>query len=53
MARKQGSAVVIGHPYPETLTLLEQALPGLNARGVEMISIRQMIAHRGNQPRHL
>lgn len=53
LARKQGSAVVIGHPYPETLTLLEQALPGLKARGVEMISIRQMIAHRGNQPRHL
>jgi len=53
LARKQGSAVVIGHPYPETLTLLEQALPGLKARGVEMISIRQMIAHRGNQPRRL
>ncbi|WP_263261951.1 divergent polysaccharide deacetylase family protein [Pseudomonas sp. RIT-PI-S] len=49
LAHQQGSAVVIGHPYPQTLALLEQALPGLKAQGVEMISIRQMIAERSNQ----
>lgn len=49
LAHKQGSAVVIGHPYPQTLSVLEQALPELKAQGVEMISIRQMIAERSNQ----
>ena len=49
MARKHGSVVVIGHPYPVTLDLLEKQLPGLKAQGVEWIPIRQMIAERGNR----
>lgn len=38
LARTQGLAVAIGHPYPETLTLLEQHLPGLLLRGVRLVS---------------
>ncbi|MNY83723.1 Divergent polysaccharide deacetylase [compost metagenome] len=40
---------MIGHPYPQTLDVLERELPRLKAQGIEWIEIRQMIAERGNQ----
>ena len=49
LARRQGTAVVIGHPYPQTLDVLERELPRLKALGVELIEIRQMIAERSNR----
>ncbi|MCR8923032.1 divergent polysaccharide deacetylase family protein [Dasania sp. GY-MA-18] len=33
LANKQGYAVAIGHPYPETIAVLQQALPALSLRG--------------------
>lgn len=36
-AKREGIAVGIGHPYPETLAFLEQALPALALRDIQLI----------------
>ncbi|MEN1834239.1 divergent polysaccharide deacetylase family protein [Pseudomonas lijiangensis] len=49
LAHKQGSVVIIGHPYPVTLDVLERELPKLKSQGVEWIELRHMISERGNK----
>lgn len=42
-ARRQGYAVAIGHPFPETLEVLESGLPALEAQGFELVSISELL----------
>lgn len=47
LARKNGSALLIGHPYPETLDYLERWLPGLADReGIQVVSVPTLLARK-------
>jgi polysaccharide deacetylase 2 family uncharacterized protein YibQ len=43
LARQNGFAIGIGHPYPTTLAFLEKELPKLRSDGFELISISELI----------
>ncbi len=43
LARKYGIALAIGHPYPETLEVLEQELPRLAAEGIDILPVSQLL----------
>ncbi len=50
-ARRNGSAVGIGHPYPETLDMLEQELPVLlDGQDVKLVSLRELLERRSALP---
>ena len=42
-AKRRGYAVAIGHPYEETLTLLEDVLPKLDSYGVQLVPVSSII----------
>ena len=44
LAKARGLAVAIGHPYPETLTLLEEELPRLADEGIELIKLSLLVS---------
>lgn len=48
-ARRKGVAIGIGHPFPVTLDVLERVLPGLEAEGLELISVTDAIRYRVDQ----
>lgn len=43
MARTQGHAIGIAHPYPQTLAVLHQELPKLNQQGIELVPVSELI----------
>ena len=49
LARRDGTALGIGHPYPETLALLQQELPRLHEYNIELVPVSRLIeiANRG------
>lgn len=48
LARRQGSALIIGHPYAQTLDYLEQRLADdlLHSEGVEVVSVEELLARK-------
>ena len=51
-ARKKGTALAIGHPYRDTLKVLEAWLPTLKKQGVRLVSVSDLISirkARGNE----
>lgn len=45
LARRDGAAVGIGHPYPATLSFLEQMLPRLHAEGIELVDVSELVVN--------
>ncbi len=43
LARRQGSAIAIGHPYPATLQALEEYLPQLDAQGIGLVFASELV----------
>jgi polysaccharide deacetylase 2 family uncharacterized protein YibQ len=45
-ARKRGTALAIGHPYANTITVLEEMLPQLDSMGIRLVPVSEMIQHK-------
>jgi polysaccharide deacetylase 2 family uncharacterized protein YibQ len=52
-AKAVGSSLAIGHPYPETLQVLERLLPTLEEQGVELLPASVLIAERNKRRERL
>ncbi len=43
LCQRNGSAIAIGHPYPETLSYLSEALYQIENSGIKLVSVSQII----------
>ncbi|NIL94010.1 MAG: divergent polysaccharide deacetylase family protein [Woeseiaceae bacterium] len=48
-ARKRGHAIAIGHPFPETLEVLERELPLLEEQGFDLVRISDLLHAEWNR----
>ena len=47
-AKRRGSAIAIGHPYPQTLAVLAEQLPQLAEQGIELVPVSDLVEQRRN-----
>jgi len=45
IAKRRGYAIAIAHPYPETLTYLQQNLTRLASQGIRLVSASTLVKH--------
>lgn len=45
LAKRRGQAIVIGHPYPETIEYLQNVIPLLGSAGIELVPVSRLL-HR-------
>ena len=50
-AKENGIALGIGHPYPETLAILEAELPALEAEGIQLVAVSKLLDRHLQQAR--
>lgn len=50
LARTKGYAIAIGHPHPETLSVLDQELPRLQSKGIRLVSASEIIHLQESTP---
>ena len=43
LAKRRGQAIVIGHPYPETIEYLENVIPLLEGAGIELVPVSRLL----------
>jgi len=43
IARRRGKAIVIGHPYKETIKVLSEEIPRLEKQGFKIVPIREVV----------
>ncbi len=50
IAEKDGEVAVVAHGYPETLGVLEEALPKLKARGLKLVTASELVRTTAPEP---